>query len=885
MRSRLIQTISVLAGISLMACSGEKLEIDPQDVDFPHFSSDLAVDDEIVYGKLPNGLRYAVRSNSTPTKTATLLMRIETGSLNESDETRGLAHFLEHMAFNGSENVPEGEMTKRLERFGLAFGADTNASTSFDETIYQLELPDVSEEMLDETLGLMRETAERLTLAPDAIERERGVIQAERRARSNPGFRAFLDQLDFLAGHTILPDRLPIGTEETINTITPEQFRAFYSAWYRPEHTFVTLVGDFSPDYAAQKIDEYFGDWQAPEGVAAGETTLIGSAAISEPNSRVYSDPEIQTSVSVNLIKVYEAERDLLETRKNGLIESLGNSIVNRRLGKLARTEDAAFISAGVGRSNFFDAAEISSLSVSTEAGNWAAGLAQAEQALRQSLEYGFTQAELDEQLANIENSLKVAVQTSPTRRTPRLARGIMSSFSSDSVVTTPESNLERFLGYKSEITLEAIEATFREAWEGLEESPQLYLQTSEVIEDGEAKLEAAYAASRAVDVSPRAEEAKLEFAYTDFGTAGKVVKRERLEDLDATLITFDNNVRLNFKKTPYEDNVIRLSARVGAGMLSAPTAEAPGFEVYTQNMISLSGLSKHKIDDISTLMAGRTVGVRRGFSDMTMSLSGSTTPDDLELQLQLMTAYATDPGYRSEAQAQYDKYIRSWYPTLDSTPAGVASRDLGRILRSGDTRWGIPAEADLLDVNMELIREWMEAHVINGSVEITAVGDLEEDALIDAVAKTFGALEKRPAQVFEPDPKLTKVAFPAGSRRPIVLSHAGDADTARLYIYWPAPDASDVIRLRQTQLLSNLFELELTDVLREEEGATYSPGVSQSGSRLYKGFGYIGAQIEVSPDRLDLMAEKIREVAAQFQRGEMSEDLFEGSCALSNAG
>lgn len=309
--------------------------------------------------------------------------------------------------------------------------------------------------------------------------------------------------------------------------------------------------------------------------------------------------------------------------------------------------------------------------------------------------------------------------------------------------------------------------------------------------------------------------------------------------------------------------------------MLSAPTAEAPGFEVYTQNMISLSGLGKHKLDDITTLMAGRSVGVRRGFSDMTMSLSGSTTPDDLDLQLQLMAAYATDPGYRPEAQAQYDKYIRSWYPTLDSTPAGVASRDIGRILRSGDTRWGVPAEADLLDVDMDLIREWMEAYVINGSIEITAIGDLDEDALIDSVAKTFGALEKRPDTFFEPDPKQTKVAFPNGSRRPIILSHAGDAETARLYIYWPAPDASDIVRLRQAQLLSNLFELELTDVLREEEGATYSPNVSQSGSRIYKGFGYIGAQIEVSPDRLDLMAEKIREVATKFQKGEMSEDLF----------
>jgi zinc protease len=175
---------------------------------FAHETSDLVVDEAIEYGRLPNGLRYAVRTNATPTKTATLLMRIDTGSINENDETRGLAHFLEHMAFNGSENIPEGEMIKTLEKFGLAFGPDTNASTGFFETSYQLELPEVDEVIINKTLMIMRETADNLTLNAEAIERERGVILAEKRARSSPGFDAFLDSLDFYLGDTIIPERL-----------------------------------------------------------------------------------------------------------------------------------------------------------------------------------------------------------------------------------------------------------------------------------------------------------------------------------------------------------------------------------------------------------------------------------------------------------------------------------------------------------------------------------------------------------------------------------------------------------------------------------------------------------------------------------------------------
>lgn len=877
MRFILLSQVSVIALFFISGCKASSPQtLAPDDVPFAHMASDLPVDPAITYGELSNGLKYAVRENDTPTKTATLLMRIDTGSMNETDDTRGIAHFLEHMAFNGSENIPEGEMTKRLERFGLAFGADTNASTGFTETTYQLELPDVTEGMLNETLGIMRETAERLTLAPEAIDKERGVIQAERRARSNPAFRAFLDQLDFYAGHTILPSRLPIGTEATIDSVTPEQFRDFYKRYYRPEKTFVTLVGDLKPDFAVQKIEEFFGDWENSADFSAGINIEIDSELITTPRERVYSDPEIQTSVSLAMFKPYEDEADNAAARKESLIESLGNTILNRRLGKMARSETSAFITAGVGTSNFFEVAEVSSLSVNAEPENWDAALAQGEQALRQALEYGFSQAELDEQLANLENSLEVSVQTSPTRRTPRLARQIMGAFGNESVVTTPQTTLERFVTNQPDVTLEAVTKAFREAWSGLNDAPQLYLQTPLTLADGEAKLKSAYETSKAIPVEAREEEAKLDFAYTDFGTPGKVAKRTRIEDLDATLITFENNVRLNMKKTDFEDNVIRLSARVGAGTLSAPLEEAPGFETYASNMLSLSGLGKHSVDDIRTVMAGKSVGVGRGLGDTVTTLSGSTTPDDLALQLKLMTAYATDPGYRPEAQAQYDKFIRSWYPTLDSTPGGVASRDLGRILRSGDTRWGVPAEADLLDVDFSLIKTWMNENVLNGAIELTVVGDIEEDVVIKAVGESFGALPERPTEIYRPDASLTSLKFPKGTTEPIKLSHAGDAETARLYVYWPAPDGTDVLLSRRTQMLSNLFELQLTEILREDEGATYSPRVTRSGSRLYKGYGFIGAQIEVSPDRIDDMADRIRGVAAQFRSGEIEQDLFE---------
>ena len=288
---------------------------DPSSVDFAHEASDLPMDEDITYGVLPNGLRYAVMSNDTPSRTATLLMRVDTGSFDEDETTRGLAHFLEHMAFNGSESVPEGELTKRLERLGLAFGADTNASTSFDQTIYSLELPEVSDELLGEALFLFRETAEKLTLDSDAIDRERGVIQGERRARNSPGARAGIEALRFRAGGTDLADRLPIGTEETIDSITPEQFRAFYQSQYRPEDTFVVLVGDRPAEQLATMIVDAFGDWEA-----VGEPAPDGMADafdVTEPRYGAFFDPEVSTRITLMTAEPARPEAETRDTAAN----------------------------------------------------------------------------------------------------------------------------------------------------------------------------------------------------------------------------------------------------------------------------------------------------------------------------------------------------------------------------------------------------------------------------------------------------------------------------------------------------------------------------------------------------------------------------------------
>ena len=831
----------------------------------------LAADESVEYGQLPNGLRYAVMANSTPSNTASLLMRFGAGSIDEADETRGIAHFLEHMAFNGSDNIPEGEMIKRLEVFGLAFGADTNASTSFDETIYKLELPEVNEEIIDETLMIMRETASNLTLDPAAIDRERGVILAEKRARVSPAYKSSINSLKFLLQGSLFVDRIPIGTEESISSVTPEQFKAFYRGHYRPEDTFIVLVGDFETDYAASKIESFFADWSG-QGTALADYDIpaLGARGL---EAEYYVDPEIQTSISLNVMSAPDLRKDTAENRKTAFIEGLGNRILSRRLARLARSGEAAFISASASSSNVYDVRNISSLSMSAQPQSWAAALAQGEQTLRQAYEFGFTQAELDEQIANTRKALQVAVQTSPTRRTSALARRIMSSFSNERVMTAPADNLEHFEAYASDITPEAVHKAFKAGWKGLE-TPQLYLSTSEVIDNPEEAMLKALAESRAVAVSPLESAKSAEFAYTEFGAPGAIASRKTIDDIEFETIIFDNNVRLNLKKTPYQKDVISIKAAIGQGTLFFPESEE-GFKWFAPNMLNLSGLKAHSADEIQTIMAGKSVNVSLSFGPERMYMSGSTVPENLADQLNLMAAYAVAPGYRKEAKTRYDKYIESFYPTLDSTPGGVASRDVDRLIRSGDKRFGIPNQQALIDIDMKTLENWLEPRLEASAIEIGIVGDFETDVVIEQVARTFGALPRRALQPVTPAPASTALSFPQGSPRPVKLSHAGEADTALLRVYWPAPDGRDVKTARHMGMLAELFQLRLTEVMREEEGASYSPSAFNFSPRTYPDYGYMGASIELSPKDADRISQRVDAIAAEFKAGEFDEALF----------
>ena len=864
---------------ALLACQAETDQpVLPElsSVDFAHQASDLVMDEAITYGRLPNGLRYAVMENATPTNTATLLMRVDAGSLDETEATRGLAHFLEHMAFNGSENIPEGEMTKRLERLGLAFGADTNASTSLDQTIYQLELPDTSDALLDEALMIFRETAERLTLDTAAIDRERGVILAEKRARNSPNYRAFVDFLDFQTEPAGLADRLPIGEADTINSVTPEDFRSFYDAQYRPEDTFVVLVGDRPAEAMAAKIEAAFGDWK-PRGNAADDAE-IAPFAFDAPRTDAFFDPEVTTRLTLFTVappRPETRERDTVANRAAELPLYYAYAMLNRRYSRMVSRGEAAFTGAGAGTSTSYGDTRVSSLTVVSEHEAIEEAFQQAERELRRALDQGFTQAEFDEQRADLRKAYEVAVQTAPTRRTPGLAREILSSFANETVMTSAASELDMFDAAMESLSLEDAEAALREAWSRLDTAPQLYLRSDTEIEDADAFLAEMLEASRAVSLPPMEEADAAEWAYADWGEPGSVAERGRIEDIGITTVRFDNNVRLNIKTTPYETDRVRIRVRAGQGSGQFDPDDG-AFTYHVGAVLGRSGLGAHDVDEINTVTAGRTVGVRRGFGQEAMTLSGTTVPEDLELQLQLMAAHLVDPGYREEVLGAFQSQIRQFWDKIYSTPVQAAAYKGGVILTDNHPTSRVPDEADVVDVDIDEVRRWYDTHVRGGAVEISVVGDVDEDAVIDAVARTFGTLDTRPDPATDIRADRLDYQVPAPTGAPYVVTHSGEPDTAMVRVHWPVPNHEDTLLDRLLAVLADVLGLELTERLREREGATYSPSTYTSLPFHNPDYGYVVASVEVAPEEVARVQTLIEDAAADIAEGGIDLDLFQ---------
>ena len=841
--------------------------IQPSDP-WAHAASDIPADTNVRFGVLPNGMQYAILRNATPAGQASFRLRIDAGSLMENEDQLGLAHFMEHMAFNGTTNIPENDLLRILERLGLAFGADTNAFTSFDQTAYLLELPRTNDETVDAALRIMREQVSEALMAADAVDDERGVIEGEERMRNTPQLRIAKAQFGLLASGQRLSNRLPIGDLDIIRTAPRERFVEFYNAYYRPNRATFIAVGDFDVEVMEGKVRAAFESW-TPK-AADGPDPDLGQVAARGPETRVLVEPGVQSSVDINWIRPPDLDPDTMAERRENLIQNLGLAVLTRRLGELARADNPPFVSASASNASVFDSLSAGSVSANFNPGGLTRALQTIEQEQRRLVQFGITEAELQREITDNRTRLQNAVTAAATRSTPALANGLLGAANDRNVFASPATSLALFNATVEGLTPDQVTAAVRPVFEG--QGPVVMVTSPVPIDGGEAAVTAALEASRQVAVTARADEVALEWPYTDFGTPTRPSARTEIADLGVTRVDFPNGVRLFVKPTEFRDNQILVNVRTGIGELALPTDRVTSMTL-ANSVMGPGGTAKLTVDQLNRVLSGKTYNINAGMATDAYTLGGSTKPEDLQLQMQVLTAYLVDPGLRA---APFE-LARSQFPAqlaqLRATPGGVLGRDLGELISSGDQRDAMPTEAEIAAMSIEEVRAGVTEGRARGPIDIVMVGDVTVDAAIATVANTFGALPDRGAQA-EPLPGSDVRRFPAPSAEPVQLKHEGPGEQAIGLIGWPTTDAiGDQLEARQLAILSAVVQLRLNEEVREKLGLSYGPGSGASSSSVFPDYGYLLMLAETRPESLPALFTAFDSIAASLRDTPISDD------------
>lgn len=848
---RLFALLATFVAVALSPTPLLAQESAPDEPVWAFVDSDIPIDPAFRFGELDNGMRYILRQNSTPEDTALVRLYIGSGSLDETDGERGLAHFVEHMAFNGSKRIPEGEMIPLLEREGLAFGADTNASTGFDRTLYMLNLPRNDEDLLETALMLMRETASELLIEQEAVDRERGIILAERRDRNNFAFKAAVDGFEFSAPNARFVQRVPIGRLEVLENADAEDLRGFYERTYVPENAVLVIVGDYPEELLEDRVKHWFADWQ---GGAEPTDPITGPVDITRTNETdIYVDQALNETVSVTRYAPWEERKDTVANRQQNLLRQVGYGIINRRLATLARAENAPFRAASFGTSDLFEEARSTGLTVTTSDNEWRSGLIAAGTELRKALQYGFSEAEVAEQVARLRTSIENSARSANTRSNVALVSAALGLVQEENVPSTPESSLDRFEAFADQITPEAAFAAVLAETAELTD-PLIRYQGRTEPEGGAEGLTSAWAEVEAAVITAPEFAEMAEFAYQYFGTPGDIVSDETEERLSIRMIRFANGVMLNLKQTDINEDRIQFRVQLDGGDL-LNTKDAPLSTALVSSLAG-GGLGEHSQDELVSILAGRSVRLALSSADKGFQMSGTTTPRDLLLQMQLLTAGITDPGYRPEAIERFRRGVAQFFASMDATPGQALGNNIGAILSDGDPRFSLQSEEAYNALSFDRLREDISDRLTNGAIEIAMVGDFDQQAAIDAVAATFGALPEREAE-FQPREEARERTFTA-DRETRTITHSGEPDQALIRIVWPTTDDSDHAENIRLSLLARVVQIRLQEVLREELGQAYSPGANSSLSRTWRDYGTFDINVAVDYEQVDAASSAI---------------------------
>lgn len=830
----------------------------------------LPVDAAVRHGRFANGMRYYIRQNARPDNRVSLRLAVNVGSIQEDDDQRGLAHFLEHMAFNGTESFKPGELVSFLESIGARFGAHVNAQTSFDETIYMLDVPTDRPGYFEKGLLAIHDFGAGMLLTQEEIDKERGVVIEEWRGRLGAGSRLTDKQLPMLLKGSRYVDRLPIGTPEILKSFPRQRLVDFYKRWYRPDAMAIVVVGDVDPAEAMKLLEKHF----ATIPTATGTVPAV-NRAVPTPDATDFlmsTDPEAQqTTITLAYKRPVQLQKTVGDYRQS-LVDQLAAQMLNLRLREVARRPNAPILGAEAGGGGIVRELNLFEVGAAVPEGGVANGLDALVTETRRVQQYGFADDELARAKAALLANFERAAKERETSESPGYANEYVRAFLESEPIPGIEFENRIASTFVPGVTVKEVNAAALR---------QVGLGSRVVLGVAPEKKDSPVPTEQALQqVVAKADSAPIE-AWTDAlaGRAlvetppapGKVSSRRTIAELNVTVLTLSNGAEVWLKPTDFKNDQVLFTSYALGGESTASEADYREAQLVS-SVVGVGGMGGLNPVDLTKLLSGKIAQISPTMDSYTEGTNGQASPRDLETALQLNYLTFTAPNLTDEAFGLMKRRVVGVLQNQAQDPRAVFAEKVDLINTSNHYTAKAPTPADIETLDLATMRKFYAARYGNAAdFTFFLVGTFEVDKVVPLIEQWIGGLPstgKRSAAFRE-----MGIKFPMGVVTEEVRK--GREPSSQTVMSFFADTNLDELAMHRARAAASVLSIRLRDILREELGGTYGVGVSYQNTLPMKGYGAMTVQFGSSPENVEKLSNAVlTEVRRLVKEGPSADDV-----------
>jgi zinc protease len=841
----------VLAAAGLLAAQ-QAPPVTPQTA---ALSASMPVDPQITVATLPNGLRYYVRANKRPERRAELRLAVKAGSILEDDDQLGLAHFVEHMAFNGTKNFPKQEVVTFMQSLGMRFGAHVNAYTSFDETVYMLQVPTDKPEVIDRALLVLEDWASRVTFDAAEIEKERGVVLEEWRGRLGAGSRLTDRMFPILLGGSRYADRLPIGKPEILQKFTHDRLKQFYTDWYRPDLMAVVAVGDFDRAAVETMVKNHFSGLPRPQ--KPRPRPIYDLTDRPAATFAILSDKEM-TTTSIELDAILPArEQGSIGVYREKMVDRLFTGMLNARFSDMAQQPDAPFVNAFVGRSIFLARKrEQASVGALVKEGGMERGLEAILVELERVARFGFTATELDRLRQSMLRNYERLLTEAPNRESGSRAAEYIRNFLEQETLPTNEWEYELHKRFLPEVTLTEINQRARD-W--FPERNRLVIAMAPdkpgVVLPDQTKLAEIIKTAPTRPMTAYVETVNTQPLLDPLPAPGSIVRTTTNGIAGLTEWVLSNGVKVVMKPTTLrQDEILVRATSPGGTSLASDADYIPAS--FATSVVGAGGIGKFSAIDLRKMLTGKVATARATIGELEEGISASGSKADLETMFQLIYLTFTQPRPDPTVVAVQAAQMKTILANQNVVPEMLFSRTLQETLTQNHPRRQMTTPETIDQWNLDKSMAFYRDRFADASdFTFVIVGSFSPDTLKPLVERYLGSL---PSTGRKETWRDVGVRYPSGVITKTV--EKGTEPKSQTAIVFNGPFDNNQTQRVALRAMSQVLQTRLLETIREELGGTYSISASSSATRFPRSEYSVSISFGSDPQRVEALVKRVFE-------------------------